>query len=156
MSLEDMTVTPRPYYFRSRNVESVTPELGRILEKHPPPGDNCSVIVHHAHGAALKANPDASFAVRSPHLVLGFGAALAPSDLPTDPELQAVSKRADALAEAISEAGLSIERGYMSFTPPNECDTLQFFGQETTSELRPVKEKYDGGNLFRWGYPKLV
>ncbi len=80
-----MTVTPRPYYFRSRNVESVTPELGRILEKHPPPGDNCSVIVHHAHGAALKANPDASFAVRSPHLVLGFGAALPRQTCPRIP-----------------------------------------------------------------------
>jgi len=152
-----MTAFPQPFHMRSRNVASISRELGDILAANPPPLAHCSIIIHTAHGACVTPNTDACFANRTPHVVLGISGALAPGASASGPEMGTVTRWADTVAGCISERRLAQERLYSSFTGPAErVDTTAFFGKYTTERLRQLKRKYDGANLFACAYPDLL
>ncbi|KAB5531351.1 putative oxidoreductase [Coniochaeta sp. 2T2.1] len=155
-ALDATNSTPQPYHYLSRNVTNLSPELAAILTAHPPPLDFCTIVIHNAHGAAIKPNPESCFANRVPHIVLGVGGGLKPGISPSNPDKQTVVQWADGVGAAITDAGLAHDMGYMNFTPPEECDTDKFYGVKAAEALRALKKKYDGGNLFALAYPSLA
>jgi hypothetical protein len=151
-----MTTNPTPNHFRSRIIDGVTPGFSRLLQQHGVPKELDVIIGHYAHGAAITPNPTASYPNRGPHIVLGISASLPPDTSATDPTRLAAVAWADALTEAKIDGATPNGSRYMSFTPPDECDTIKVFGPEATARLTGVKKRYDGNNILSKAYPQLM
>ncbi len=94
--------------------------------------------------------PKQVFAYRMPHIVVCVGAVVPlPTNLsrPEDGEGE-VRKWADGLIASIEAQGLTLEGGYVNFTPPEQCDPEVFYGKQRAARLKTLKKK------VRWG--KLV
>jgi FAD/FMN-containing dehydrogenase len=142
-SLNPLTAVPQKTYFRSRSVEGLSSKFILSISQHPPPDLGCVVIGHYAHGVAVHPDPNSSFPNRKRHIVLGL------QEVPGAGWI-------DPLVESIVENGLALEKGYTSFNGPEESNTVNFFGTETTERLKAIKKRYDGGTIFSQAYPKLL
>ncbi|KAI5458821.1 hypothetical protein BGZ63DRAFT_407204 [Mariannaea sp. PMI_226] len=155
-SLDPVTSIRLSYHFRTRTVKGITPELVQIFQDVECPVGPSHIISHHAHGAAIKPDPTSCFPIRTPHIVLGIGAAPPPPHGEGSQQMDEARAYSDTLATTIKEKGLALDRAYMNFSPPEEHDTALFYGTEATERLRALKKKYDGENLFLKAYPPLV
>ena len=155
-SLDFSTRTRLPFHFRTRTIAGITPKLADVLQKNAGLSGATQLIAHNAHGAAIKADPTSCFVNRTPHLVFGIGAGVAPPATGSGPEMREAAQFSDRLADSLKAEGLSMDSAYMNFSPPDECDTLLFYGKETTERLKIMKKKYDPQNVFFKAYPTLV
>ncbi|SPO06996.1 related to FAD/FMN-containing dehydrogenases [Cephalotrichum gorgonifer] len=153
--------TPGNVSLNSVAVADFSPELADILLRYPPSGA-CGVLFHSGHGRANVPNPDASFALRKKHLVLGIRGMIKLSpDAESKSESEALDARkavfewAATINREIRERGLALDQGYWSFTSSEFCDSLAFFGEETVRRLTRLKEKYNPGNAFPQAFPGL-
>ncbi|SPO01950.1 related to FAD/FMN-containing dehydrogenases [Cephalotrichum gorgonifer] len=133
-------------------VANFSPKLIDVLLEHPPSG-TIGVVFHHGHGKAIVPNPGAAFPIRKRHLILGITGRAA-SD--TDPEAKKAAYNWAALVNReIRERGLALEQGYWSFTPPEFCDAVGFFGEDSVRRMAKLKERYNPGNAFPQAFPTL-
>ncbi len=111
------------------------------------PAGFSGIVMHQAHGAAIRPNPNACFAVRKRHQTnhaLGHTASGAPASW------------ADDVAEDF-RSRFAIPETYASLSPPGDVDTIATYGGEQGLwRLREVKKRYDPENVFSRGYPELA
>lgn len=167
-----LTHTATPYEFEAQNAPGFRPPgycnlqsvalanystelVDLLLESPPPAGGPSGILFHHAHGRATVPNPDSAFAIRKRHLILGIRG-MVPQD-GVDPERKTeVFSWASNFSRQLRERGVVLNQGYWSFTPPEFCDSVEFYGQETTERLRKLKQTYNPGNCFPQAYPILT
>ncbi len=154
MALEPLFGHSSLIHCTTRTVETVTPQLVRILVGSGSPLETCVVVAHSAHGASVAPSLSTSFALRSRHIVLGIGSGEQPNS--SNSASAEAPRWVDSVARAISENGLALPSKYLSFSPPDECDNLANFGAEGVERLMAVKTRYDGGNVLSAAYPRLM
>lgn len=91
--------------------------------------------------------------MRRPHLILAIRG-FAPLDADAAERERAFGWAEDINRE-IKDKGLALEQRYWSFTPPEYCDAVAFYGEENVARLRVLKERYNPGNAFPQAYPVL-
>ena len=80
---------------------------------------------------------------------------LPPDASTTGDDARVVAEWVSRIALAFKNSEESLEDGYMSLTPPEDCDALAFFGAETVERLKVVKRRYNPSNAFHGAYPVL-
>ena len=145
-----------PYYFTSRIIGTIGPELGNLIAENPPVGDSVGLIIHNVHGVSARPSLDTSFGTRRPHLVVGIAGTISPSGSANDPEFKKVENWAEDLARKIGDSEVALDTAYMNFTSPEEYQADKVYGKDDLATLRKVKLRYDPGNVFFKGSPALL
>jgi FAD/FMN-containing dehydrogenase len=133
-------------HIRSRNISGFTTEFVDILSRRGlHPGGN--IVLHFAHSAAVRPNPESSFPRSTPFRTAVL--ALATDD-------QSGATWADKIVEEISSEGIACQGSYGNLSNLQDFDGLATYGQAAFTRLQELKTRYDPDNFFSRGYPVLT
>ncbi|KAK6222201.1 fad fmn-containing dehydrogenase [Colletotrichum tabaci] len=139
---------------RLRTFDCFTPEVASVFGKHPPPAPTCGTVIHSAHGRALDENTGACYPLRTRHHIANPSAGVVNATAQAA-EFDEYKRWADGLVDDLSRQGLALPYGHRNLGPEEDMDWVATYGEETLARLKEVKGKFDPGNLFKTGYPRL-
>jgi len=133
----------------------LSPQLIDLLVDNPPPATNFRslTLFHHASHRAAEANPHSAYGIRQDHYI--YAVTGGTSEGGSVEEKEEAEQWANQLYDKIERAGLSMSKGYYSFSRPEHADAVAYYGQDSVRRLRELKHKYNPGNALPYALPIL-
>ena len=105
------------------------------------------LVVHSGRGAAIRPKPDASYPIRKRHFLASTAEVVVEG---------AEDSWVDNVMDVIDSGGFALQENYGNLSTPEDIDDLATYGEQSMERLKGIKKRYDEGNLFSLGYPRLA
>lgn len=139
----------------SAGISGLTPELIDLLVDNPPPATNFGslTLFHHASHRAVESNPNSAYGIRQDHYIFAVTGGV--STTASVEDRKEAEKWTNELYNKIQKAGLSMSKGYYSFSRPEHADAVAYYGEDSVKRLRKLKQKYNPRNSLPYALPVL-